>query len=215
MTKNKDEREWWIFKGSSCFGDKFNYEDDGTVVKNHGDGFYDLISPQDTIANSIHVVPKSRLDETLTEIADIKDQINRLDSEIDPRGGDHDPGFITQKGVDIYTSLWEQLNPIDPGEKSTYEQIREERDRLSLELNNALASAKIWEEVSKDLSRYHKLRDHDLVLSENIISQLRVERDQLRQGFQKLRDTIEFGPFFGIEATNAVQEADKILKETI
>jgi hypothetical protein len=34
---------------------------------------------------------------------------------------------------------------------------------------------------------------------------------ELITGFKKLRDVLEFGPYFGGEATSAVIEADKIL----
>lgn len=40
---------------------------------------------------------------------------------------------------------------------------------------------------------------------------MQAEMDKLETALQKLRDTIEFGPFFGTEATNCVQEADKAL----
>jgi hypothetical protein len=43
-------------------------------------------------------------------------------------------------------------------------------------------------------------------MDENLIK----ERDELIYAFKKLRDGIEFGPFFG-EATNLVIEADKTL----
>lgn len=53
------------------------------------------------------------------------------------------------------------------------------------------------------------------------INNLRKERDEaraealvLREGFKKLRDAIEFGPFFGAEATDTVIEADKVLAQS-
>jgi hypothetical protein len=45
----------------------------------------------------------------------------------------------------------------------------------------------------------------------DICAQTRVS--ELEPMLKKLRDFIEFGPFYGIEATNIVIEADKILKE--
>lgn len=50
-------REWWIHKGRSCFADEMALDQDELFyeVKHKPDGFYDLISPKDTIEGGIHV----------------------------------------------------------------------------------------------------------------------------------------------------------------
>jgi chromosome segregation ATPase len=60
--------------------------------------------------------------------------------------------------------------------------------------------------------------DRDLLDEGNIVLNHKLlARDAMIQKigteFQKLRDTIEFGPFFGDIATNCVVEADLVLKE--
>lgn len=54
-----------------------------------------------------------------------------------------------------------------------------------------------------------------LLIAEDMINKRDEKIRTLINGFQKLRDTIEFAPFFGADATNCVQDADLILKSMI
>lgn len=56
-------REWWIFKGNSNFFSQLEYDvDTDSDIKSKTDGFYDVVSVQDTIDGGIHVIEKSAYD---------------------------------------------------------------------------------------------------------------------------------------------------------
>lgn len=71
-----EAREWWIFKGTSCFCDELTLDDDcENLVKHKPDDFYDLVSPADTIEGGIHVIEYSELEAAQAEIAELKERI--------------------------------------------------------------------------------------------------------------------------------------------
>jgi hypothetical protein len=62
-----------------------------------------------------------------------------------------------------------------------------------------------------DSSFQYKTREDLIAMFDTELTAQAAEIRGLREAFQKLRDTIEFGPFFGDVATNCVVEADKAL----
>lgn len=53
-------KEWWISKGTSNFCSELIHDEDlDILVKNCPDGFYDIVSNEDTIENGIHVIKYS------------------------------------------------------------------------------------------------------------------------------------------------------------
>lgn len=81
MTTTDDEkwREWWIFKGTACHGDEKHYDPFADAdLKITPEGFYDLVSPQDTIEGGIHVIEHTALDAANAEIARLKSRLSDL-----------------------------------------------------------------------------------------------------------------------------------------
>ena len=66
--------------------------------------------------DSCHSHMQKEIAERDERIERAKVLIDKLDEEIDPRGLEHDVGFISHKGMDIHSELWELFNhPSDGG----------------------------------------------------------------------------------------------------
>ena len=94
--KEKEAEEW---------DDKNNQESDYYCSASFKAGF-----------DSCHSHMQKEIAERDERIERAKVLIDKLDEEIDPRGLEHDVGFISHKGMDIHSELWELFNhPSDGG----------------------------------------------------------------------------------------------------
>lgn len=77
MNKNKI---WYIFKGTSCFADELQFDIDSEYeVKTSPDGFYDLVSPNDTIEGGIKVIEYSEYQALLDRLNKAEQVIKEID----------------------------------------------------------------------------------------------------------------------------------------
>ena len=87
MSKNK---VWYIFKGTSCHGDELQFDlDFDDNVKTRPCGFYDLVSPNDTIEGGIKVIEYSEyqaLLDRLNKAERVIKEIDKLHSFAEPAG---------------------------------------------------------------------------------------------------------------------------------
>jgi hypothetical protein len=90
----KSPREFWIFKGTSCHGDHFEYclEDD-QQIKTKPCGFYDLVSANDSIEGGIHVIEKSAYDALLKVTQEQEAEIEELKIRLEDREQEYDKKF--------------------------------------------------------------------------------------------------------------------------
>lgn len=70
------------------------------------------------------------------------------------------------------------------------------------------------EKASLDFHKNGDLLTEEINALKSELKAAKARSEKLFEGFKKLRDTIELGPFFGELATNCVQEADLILRES-
>lgn len=109
-----EPREWWIDYNVSGLGEAYEIPtwdwSNTKAIQVIEKSAYDALVADKKMIMETAVWPQRKLnDELWAKYQALEDKtkklmqlLSELDEEIDPRGGDHDPGFITQKGIDIF-----------------------------------------------------------------------------------------------------------------
>ena len=75
-------KEYWIHKGDSEFADEMNFCcESEQEIKKEPDGFYDLVSPNDTINGGVHVIEYSEYEKVKKALEFYADKSNWYPSE--------------------------------------------------------------------------------------------------------------------------------------
>lgn len=75
----KENKIWYIFKGTSCHGDRLEYDcETDQDVKTRPCGFYDLVSPEDTICGGIKVIEYTEYQALVDQLKKAQDTINAM-----------------------------------------------------------------------------------------------------------------------------------------
>ena len=76
--------EYWIFKGSSGFADRSEWDIGSESEKRitPGDGYYDLIATFDNIEGGVHVIEHRYYELRRQEVALLKDRLEKAETKL-------------------------------------------------------------------------------------------------------------------------------------